>query len=852
MQREHSFYASFSNFSKGRGGHGTTTTRTATEATESSSSTTEAATAAAATATAAAEAEARRERFNALVAPGLLISINNDILLLTSSAIDSGDACAHIIYSDLALEVAINERRLAIENNFENKDDDEVMNELTPMYVINQIQHELNRSNAIFMSQITSVTIDAGSMLFSKTKAEHSTNNGSGGILWLRNRLDPIGLDTYRISTVLSMLPKASENVAPGSDRYVVIADVISLLIAIALETARLTKGKLTYIPDGHCLFLAIPQEGLVTRLHGIRRDLRLIINDPMGCGWRILGKDPFTAATAAGKGMEFRYRANFWTELATKCVCSAIFRSPSPEQLRDNVVSTGQCPSKWPILPGITLRVWTNPLTSQIDLAKTRVSAKGCLTVTVTSRETIGESYSPPIGAWLSGHSATGIESYGTECSTEFSLILGPPGNRVSVEPKFPVHMNSSPISEFTRRRINQRRLATLYSSESEENGGMLTINVDVDVDDKRVLVLEKLSLCFSSLVVHKYMWSAVKRHPSWTKLIRISDSNNDLKSQSLCMDILEQISGMTLSPVLLSGGFRRDRLSYEMWMIGKNNKGLQVIRILKKSTANGNANELTIPLFSFFSGQECQWQNRATATWSAPGERYIFTPRCLHHSQFSSVHVYDEHGNPPVGFGLSIQSMKRFTSTPDNKHNASSKNHWGLIEEVQAGQWNELSQRSYESSFLQHPLAIAAITMAITKGVHESCFLLVNGSRKSRVVDLPIQAPTSSSSFSSTKWSITSLLRIIERGDTSPERPSQISYVKTVSPESFRVRISKAQYPRTGTAIRDPCPSEIELASMLEDDLDNNKVPTANKYRSGGIEPNPGYCETIIIDVM
>jgi len=758
------------------------------------------------------------------------------------------------MYSGMALPSAINERRSKIDANFGTmKGDEEAMDELTPMYVMNQIQQELNRSNAIFASQLTSVVIDAGSLLFSKTRSELSSSSGSGGIGWLKNRCDPIELGMYRVSTVLSMLPKKSENVSAESDRYAVIADVISLLIAIAIETARLTEGKLMYIPDGHCLFLAIYQEGLMTRPYSPRRDLQLIINDPLGCGWRILGKNPFSASTAVRKVSDPRYRVNFWTELATKCVCNAIFRSPSPEQLRANVVSTGQCPSSWPILPGISLRVWTNPLTSQTDLTKTRVSAKGRLTVTLRSTDVLGEVYSPPIGAWLSGHSSTGIDQYNTEYTTEFSLVLGPPGNRVNVEPKFPVHMESNSISQFTRRQIDQRRLATFFSLESEENGGMLTVNAvlpsSTTVDDPRVLVLEKLSLCFSSLMVHKYMWSAVKRHPSWTRLIHMSDGSKGSKSRSLCMDVLEELNGMTLSPIFLYGGFRRDRLSYEIWMIGKSNLGLQAVRILKKSTADGTAKELATPLFSNFSSQECQWQNRATATWSAPGERYIFTPRCLHHTQFSSIHMYDEHGKPPAGFEL----LLRFTSPPKIKLNDSSENHWGLLEEVEAGQWIELSQRPYESPFLQHPLATAAVTMAITRGVHESCYLLVNGSRKSRIVDLPLQVSSSSSSSSSSSiWSTTSLLRLVERGETSPERPSEISYTKTVCPESFRVRINKGLYPQTGTAIRDPCPSEMELASMLEVDIDDNKGSTSRKYRAGGIEPNPGFFETIMIDVL
>nr|BDW09898.1 MAG: wsv442-like protein [Marsupenaeus japonicus pemonivirus] len=835
MQREYSIYAGFSDFPKGRGGVRPKAAGTPTDP----------ATAAAAAAAAATAAERTREdRFNALVAPGLLISISDGAFLLTSSTSDyGGDACAHVLYSGSALPSALDGKRSAIENVFGL--------EMTPMSVMTQIQEELVRSNAIFIShQISSVTIDAGSILF----GQGGDRDHDGGVGWLRGNCDPVGLESCRVTTLLSMLPKQTETekVASASDRHVVIADVISLLIAVAIETARLTKGKLMYVPDGHCLFLAIRQEELETYPHGSRRFLRLVISDPMGCGWRILGKDPFAASAALGKApMDLRYRVNFWIELATKCVCTAVFRSPAPEQLRVSTVSTGQCPSKWSIIPDITLRVWTTPLASQTDLAKTRVSAEGRLTVTVTSStEGFGQIYSPPIGAWLSGPSSTVIgQQHDAESGAEFNLTLGPPGNRLSVEPKFPMLVKRKRISRFTKRRLNQRRLAAFYSPESEENGGMLTVSAkaSTSVDGPDVSILEKLSLCLSSLMVHKYMWSAVKRHPSWTtELFQKYDASADPKSPSLAMDMLEGLDGMALSPVFLSGGFRRERLSYEMWMIGKGDSGLRVLRITKKSTADGNVKELTVPIFST-SSLDCLWRNRTTATWSAPGGRYVFTPRCLHHTRHSSVHVYDEHGGPPAGFKLS-RPVKRYPRPEETTSLIvkDSQSHWSLAEDVQVGRWIELNRGSHDSILMRHPLAAAAVTMAITGGRRESCYILVDKSRKSRIVDLPLQA-SSATSFAA------SLMRMAEGRDRrSPERPSEISYVKTVRPESYRVRISQAQYPQEGTAPRDPCPSEMELTRMLDLNIRSKVGSVPNKFRAGGIKTNPGICETMIIDVL
>ena len=165
-----------------------------------------------------------------------------------------------------------------------------------------------------------SVLMDTGSFLFSKDTGHH------------RRREEYTILDTpvmdykvYDRITRIDTLLTTHTNIESSRDiKRKIVADTVSFLSGLMCQTLYSTRGRVVYAPLGSCTYVATTTAAEENRLV-------LIVNDPLGEGWRLVPEGTVDYSNA-GELLEF----------STKLVTDSLFSGKVKKNRRVNVLSSG------------------------------------------------------------------------------------------------------------------------------------------------------------------------------------------------------------------------------------------------------------------------------------------------------------------------------------------------------------------------------------------------------------------------------------------------------------------------------------------------------------------------------
>ena len=622
----------------------------------------------------------------------MLISVDNRAAVLTSSL--RGDARGTILYTSDAIPKAIGQRRVYLSDAVDlmEKIIDDVM--LSSVIVYNRCSFR-------------SVSVDAGSLLLAtEGRVEDKANVG-----WIAFE-DGVERQNQKmkVSMLLSMLPEKLGQVPAKSERYVVVADALSLFIAIAIETARLTDGELMYAPYGHCVFLSATSEN----------DIHVIVSDPLGCGWRDMKSMWNTPQNN---------NPNYWLEVAVKTVSVALFCSPRIKQLHEQFIIAGpKCAFDVVPIPNFDLKVWSLATSSIANVHLARVSVRDMITVTISVDGT-----SPAVGDWLAIHFTTMSMTRFASPVDGSQLMVG----GTMIAPRFETEVAQTPAAKRFCHQINTitRNFDDANGTRTENNPGMVNI---LHFKNKYHIQgsLDRLALCLSALVVHQHVHVACKRHPFWIKLIKPQPPH--VTSENVT-GAIEGLSPLTHNAILLLADFRKDGRSYDLWFMGRGETSMEAIHVVKKSTVVGSPEELAAPVFC---GLRCPWANARPEAWFAPPNELAFTPWCIYHDSMSSVHLYEEKTVKPVD-GASCLTFVPFLT----ERGSLEDNHWGQ-REMKAASVDDGGGGGGEqgTGVVHHPLIVAAITSGLMASpAPRARHVIVNKIRKARLIARDVEGEQS-----------------------------------------------------------------------------------------------------------
>lgn len=195
-------------------------------------------------------------------------------------------------------------------------------NLITPDKMVSTL---LNSSHTLMAVQrdecvLDSVLMDTGSFLFSEDAGDHM------------RREEYTILDTPvtdykgygRIARIDTILTTHTDVDSQRDRTRKIVADAVSLLSGLMCQTLYSTRGRVVYAPMGSCTYLATAAAGEENRTV-------LIVNDPLGEGWRLVPKGTVDYSKA-GELMEF----------STKLVIDSLFSGKVKKNRRVNVLSSG------------------------------------------------------------------------------------------------------------------------------------------------------------------------------------------------------------------------------------------------------------------------------------------------------------------------------------------------------------------------------------------------------------------------------------------------------------------------------------------------------------------------------
>nr|BDT63080.1 MAG: wsv442-like protein [Sicyonia whispovirus] len=179
------------------------------------------------------------------------------------------------------------------------------------------------------------ITVDAGTalfhdVLFSRPSYGGALDNQSPAATWRRvcsPALEAVrtGHVVRQVASLLERMAAASASTASdavGKLRSQIVASVFSFLSALAAKVMHETDGRMSYVPDGHCVIVAIPYgAGLASAPY----EVKLVVNDPTGSGWRILDE-----RFRLGGDAPVARRLEMLVEFSSKCVADAITKTRS------------------------------------------------------------------------------------------------------------------------------------------------------------------------------------------------------------------------------------------------------------------------------------------------------------------------------------------------------------------------------------------------------------------------------------------------------------------------------------------------------------------------------------------
>nr|BDT63555.1 MAG: wsv442-like protein [Pasiphaea japonica whispovirus] len=247
---------------------------------------------------------------------------------------------------------------------------------VNPQTFIQELNNEINSSEAIKESVFKGFYLDAGlSGLFNLNFINYTTNldshcNGNNTsfnspFFNLREISSPaleIFDDTFIIKQIPAILMSISKTKYENRNREVVqqrrqiVSNVISVLSAISAQILHLTNGKMTYVPDGHCINIAMLKTN--TNSHPNQscsksqsQGIFMVINDPIGSGWKILDDGVInidqsdTISSWIEKLVEFSAKCVVYAITKRGVQINDIQNIVNSIQFKGNVTSLGNCP---------------------------------------------------------------------------------------------------------------------------------------------------------------------------------------------------------------------------------------------------------------------------------------------------------------------------------------------------------------------------------------------------------------------------------------------------------------------------------------------------------------------------
>ena len=543
---------------------------------------------------------------------------------------------------------------------------------------------------------LDSVLMDTGSFLFSQNAGDHMRREDYT-ILDIPV-MDYEGYD--RITRIDTLLTTHTDNTHRDKRRKIV-ADAVSFLSGLVCQTLFSTRGRVAYAPMGSCTYVATAAAREEDRLV-------LVVNDPLGEGWRLVPEGTVDYSKA-GELMEF----------STKLIVDSLFGGKVKKNRRVNVLSSGAITMTG---AGAIATVNTSEdKIEQVSLTEGRISigyssSNDAVTVNVgptdfshkhnpnkrmrssTSSKNI---LSPSVFSWFNIQ-MNGItpESSSKDDSYEDSLLPFV-RNKVYAEKKRKKMCRIADkgcwsdqllrLDSFVRKVANNE--AVDFMEEKMKN----LSEVIGDSAGSNILASGELQCSSSS---SSFTSATVAAAAAYALTDFNTEGSYDLEDGN------EQRKS-TLFPVL---EYSKNVIS--LTVIGNaptNGQTMRVVRLLKKmpgttATATAITEKPSCP-------NRCKWYNSAPASMMTMGTSechmnydnydnvdlvkmdpvFVYTPRCVYHSKTAYVHLYSDNEGP-------LYDIK-------------------FLEED-----NILTIEGVNNNLLDinKPLAIGAVTTAVQKGIN------------------------------------------------------------------------------------------------------------------------------------
>nr|BDV50152.1 MAG: wsv442-like protein [Chiromantes dehaani nimavirus] len=246
-----------------------------------------------------------------ITGPGIVLPLTDENDVVAFGA--RGDSTTVLLTTDnVEFERTVFKRRKAIRQLLKSH----VNWDGSPVVFMAELAISAIGSPAMAQSAISNILFDSGTCLFQddmfvQTNEEKVTQQ-LPGIAW-RRICSPI-LDPFSENYIVKQL----FSLAAMEQRRRIVASAVSVLAATAAKIMHLTNGQLTYIPEGHCVYITIPKQPQK------KHEANLVINDPTGAGWRIL--DGGTQASLLSGNTVSRLETLL--EFSCKCVVDAIMKN--------------------------------------------------------------------------------------------------------------------------------------------------------------------------------------------------------------------------------------------------------------------------------------------------------------------------------------------------------------------------------------------------------------------------------------------------------------------------------------------------------------------------------------------
>lgn len=447
------------------------------------------------------------------------------------------------------------------------------------------------------------VMVDAGSFLFGPPEARREEYS------MIRTPLTEYeGYSSISsIDTILSLETYNREK------KRKIVADAVSFIVALSAQLLYSTRGRVTYTPPSKCVQVANAK--LDNRVY-----LVLLINDPLGDGWKVLGPEAGTANMNASELLEY----------SVKTVVEALF-SMSFKTRKVNVTSSGVV-----TMAGEGALSVATPDIQHTALVEGRLTvgyAPASDTVAITVKPTeVGDPLSsvvvsPSVFSWFDMKS-NGIIP-GEKAAASFEGLYADE-----------IHLERSPSTRSSHRikkcKIADRdgwacRLVRLEAFTAKTPG-------EPDKTREKIKYLAQIvgDMSRASAGVTDGGGDYMSRAD---QLATVSYALTDLDGATLpLLDYGKGVASFTVVGNTPSGG----------------GQSIRVIKLLKKLAIGLREVERSPECLTV----ACKWHNAAPNSIMTDGRRrgdndnpmYVYTPRCLFHSKTAYVHLYCDSSCGPI----------------------------------------------------------------------------------------------------------------------------------------------------------------------------------------------------------